>query len=101
MTIRHIDVLSVARIAAVVYAGLGFLAGLIFACITLFGVGLGAAMQQDSQLPAFFSLMFGVGAVIFLPIVYAVMGFLVAAIATWLFNIAAGIAGGVRIQVET
>lgn len=100
MTIKHVDVLSVAKIAAVVYAGLGLIAGLVFASITLLGFGFGAAMQHDSELPALVSVLFGVGAVIALPILYAVMGFLVAAVSTWLFNIAAGIAGGVKIQVE-
>ncbi|HTI37953.1 MAG TPA: hypothetical protein VL484_10360 [Vicinamibacterales bacterium] len=100
MTIKHIDVLSVARIAAVVYAALGFIGGLIFACISLLGVGVTAA-QHDGQLAAFFSLLFGVGAIIALPILYGVFGFIGAAITTWLFNVAAGIAGGIRIQVES
>jgi hypothetical protein len=100
MTIRHIDVLSVAKIAAVIYAGLGFLVGLIFACVGLFTAAFGA-MQNDGQLPAVFSMLFGVGAIIALPVIYGIMGFLVAAFTTWLFNIAAGIAGGVKIQIET
>ena len=100
MTIRHIDVLSVAKIAAVVYAGLGLLAGLVFACITVLGFGIGAAAQHDTAVPAFVSLLFGVGAIVALPILYAVMGFIVAAVSTWLFNVAAGVAGGVKIEVE-
>ena len=99
MTIRHIDVLSVAKIAAVVYAGLGFVAGLIFACFALLGAGF-SALQHDSQLPPIFSVLFGVGAVVALPIFYSIMGFLVAAVMTWLFNVAAGITGGVSIQTE-
>jgi len=99
MTIRHIDVLSVAKVAAVVYAGLGFFAGLVFACIALLGTGFSAAMR-DSQMPPIVSLLFGAGAIIALPIFYSVIGFVVAAVTTWLFNVAAGIAGGVKIQVE-
>jgi hypothetical protein len=58
-------------------------------------------LLKDAQLPAVFSMLFGVGAIIALPIIYGIMGFLVAAFTTWLFNIAAGIAGGVKIQIET
>ena len=101
MTIKHVDVLSVAKIAAVVYAGLGLIGGVIFACIALLSAGLTSAMQQNAQIPPIFSLFFGVGAIVAMPVVYGVMGLILGAISAWLFNVAAGIAGGVRIQVET
>jgi len=101
MTIKRVDVLSVAKIAAVVYAGLGLLVGLIFACIALLGAGFTAAMQNDGQLPPIFSVMFGVGAVIAAPILYSILGFLLGALVSWLFNLAAGITGGVKFQVDS
>jgi hypothetical protein len=101
MTIKSVGVLSIAKIAAVVYAGLGLLGGIIFACFALVGAGITSAMQQNAQLPPVFSLVFGVGAIVAMPIIYGVMGFILGAISAWLFNIAAGIAGGVNIQVET
>jgi hypothetical protein len=101
MTIKRFDVLSVAKIAGVVYGGLGVLIGVVFACFALVGAGFASVMQQESQMPPFFSLMFGVGAIIVLPIMYGVMGFIFGALSTWLFNVAAGITGGVKIQLES
>lgn len=101
MTIKRFDVLSVAKIAAVVYAGLGLIGGLFFACFALLGFGFAAAAQEGGpHLPQIFSLMFGVGAIVAFPVMYAVIGFVMGAFTTWLFNVAAGITGGVRIQVE-
>ena len=42
----------------------------------------------------------GIGAIIALPIFYGLLGFVVFAIGAWLYNLAAGFVGGIRIDVE-
>jgi hypothetical protein len=42
--------------------------------------------------------LIGLGAIVVLPIFYGVLGFLMAVIAAWLYNLAAGFTGGVEIE---
>jgi hypothetical protein len=100
MVIKRIRVLSVVKIAAILYAGIGLVAGAIFACIALVGAGITASTQHDPQMPAFFTAIFGVGAIIILPIMYSVIGAAVGALSAALYNFAAGMAGGIEFQVE-
>jgi hypothetical protein len=58
-----------------------------FASETSHGTGIAAAM--------------GVGAVIFFPIFYGVMGFVASLVGAWLYNIAAGIMGGIELDVQS
>jgi hypothetical protein len=44
--------------------------------------------------------MFGVGAIIVLPILYGCGGFIGAAISAWLYNLIAGAVGGVEVDVR-
>jgi hypothetical protein len=47
-----------------------------------------------------FGALFGVGAIILLPICYGILGFIGTLIMAWLFNIAAGIVGGVEVDAR-
>ncbi len=98
MVITRIGVLSVAKIAGVLYAGVGLIIGALFSLIGL--AGFAGGLASDSAAGAMGSALFGVGAIIVLPIFYGVMGFVVTLISAWLFNIAAGITGGVEIEVK-
>ena len=97
MVIKRVGPLSVAKNVGILYALLGLVFGLIFSMISMAG---GFAAGDDSPLPMGFGAMLGVGAVIFLPILYACMGFIGALIGAVLYNMAAGIVGGVEVDVE-
>jgi hypothetical protein len=49
---------------------------------------------------AFGGVLFGAGAVILLPIMYACFGFVVTFVMAWLYNVLAGLVGGVEIEVQ-
>jgi hypothetical protein len=98
MVITRIGVLSVAKIAGVLYAGVGLIIGALFSLIGL--AGFAGGLASDSAGGALGSAIFGVGAIIILPIFYGAMGFVVTLISAWLFNIAAGFTGGVEIEVK-
>jgi hypothetical protein len=44
--------------------------------------------------------MIGVGAIVFFPILYACIGFIGALIAAWLYNLVAGMVGGIELEVQ-
>jgi hypothetical protein len=97
MVIKRIGPLSCAKIVGVLYAILGLFFGAMF---TLFGlVGL---FPTDSAMPMSpaFGMFMGVGAIIFLPLFYGCMGFVMTLIFAFIYNVLAAIVGGIELQVE-
>ena len=93
MIIKRIDPMSCAKITGVLYAILGLIGG---AFVSLFAM-VGATFSPSSS---GMGVLFGVGAIIVFPIFYGVIGFLSSLIGAWLYNVLAGMVGGVRIEVE-
>ena len=96
MVIRRLGVWSVARIYGVITAAIGLLAGLFFALFSVAGAGL----ANDADAPTWIMPIFGVGAIIVLPLVYGVMGVVSGAIGALIYNAFAGMVGGISIEVE-
>jgi hypothetical protein len=101
MTIKRFGVFSVAKIQALV----GFVIGLIIG--VLYGVGfmvLGAAISglggRDGAAGGVPSIVMGVVFMIAFPILYTVISFIGGAIAAFVYNIAAGMIGGVKFELE-
>ncbi|KFN49640.1 hypothetical protein [Arenimonas composti] len=100
MVIKRIGVISCAKVMGVLYAGIGLLIGLLYALFAL--VGGGAMMASGASEAAFGGgVMMGIGVamVVIAPIVYGLMGFLAGLLTAWLYNLAAGFAGGIEIEV--
>jgi hypothetical protein len=95
MTIKSVVPISCAKVAAVLYGIGGLLAGGIFSLVSLTG-GLAA----DDSAAAGFGAMIGAGAIIVFPLLYACMGFVVTLIAAWLYNIVAGMVGGIEFETQ-
>lgn len=98
MIIRKIGVASLAKIMGALYGLMGLIFGAIFALISLVGAGIASGMNDE---PAWMGAMFGVGAVIFLPLLYGCMGVVFGALTAWLYNVVAGMAGGLAVEVDT
>ena len=94
MTIRRIDPLSLAKIAAVLNAAVGF----------LFGAGLyftSTVLRPNASPPSHGLGSFG-GALVFilLPFLYGALGFLGSLLGAWVYNLIAGAIGGVVLETE-
>lgn len=100
MVIRHVGVWSVAKVAAVLYAVIGILAGLLFASISLVGAGIAAAQQSGEPLPPWFGALFGVGAIIILPVLYGIMGLVFGALTAAIYNVVARTVGGIEMDIQ-
>lgn len=89
--LKRIDPVQAAKVAAVIY----FLISLVFLLpIMLIGQVTGGSG---------FSEAFGLGigmAILVLPVVYAVLGFVVVAISCLIYNLVAGWVGGIEVEVE-
>jgi hypothetical protein len=95
MVINRIGPLSCAKIAGLLYALMGLIFGGIFSLLALAGA-FSAAESDNSMFP----MIFGAGAIVILPIFYGCLGFVGALIMTWLYNLVAGILGGVELEVQ-
>lgn len=95
MIIRRIGPLSCAKIAGTLYAAMGLIIGAFFSIAAIVG-GFAAADSGE----AVFAAIFGVGAVVLLPLFYGVLGFVTTLIAAWLYNVVAGVVGGIEIQTQ-
>jgi hypothetical protein len=95
MVVKRFGVLSVAKVYGALSAAMGLLFGLIFAAASTIGAGF-----SDEPSTPFIGAMFGAGAVIILPIFYGVLGLCMGALSAALYNLFAGMVGGVRIEVE-
>jgi hypothetical protein len=95
MTVKHVGVFSVAKIYGALSGAMGLLFGVILAIVSTLGAGLGG-----NDVPAFLGPMLGVGAIIALPVFYGLMGLCMGAITAVLYNLLAGVVGGVALELE-
>jgi hypothetical protein len=100
MTINRIGPVSCARIAGVIYAALGLLAGAIFSAVALLEMAvLGTQISFPNSVSPLGGGLIGIGAILVFPILYGLVGFLVALIGAWIYNSAASKVGGVEIDI--
>jgi len=93
--IKKLDVLSVAKINAIIGVIIGFIIGLIVAIFA----GFTATFIGAGGLPgAGFATGMGVLAIIVLPIVYGIMMFIAGAIGAFIYNIVASKVGGILFE---
>jgi len=95
MVINRVGPVSCARISGTLYAILGLIGG---ACISLFALAGGIGSERTGG--AVIGAMMGVGAIVMLPIIYGLIGFVGTLVAAWLYNVIAGMVGGVEIDVR-
>jgi hypothetical protein len=94
MTITRVSPMSVAKISGVLYALMGLIFGAIVSALAMVG-----AMAPDSEGGAL-GTIFGVAAIVILPLFYGCLGFLMTLLMAALFNLAAGWTGGVEVEVR-
>ncbi len=93
MVVTRVNPLSCAKVAGVLYAIMGVLFGVVFSMVAM----LGAFAAPDTA--GMLGAVFGIGAVVFMPIFYGCMGFVMTLIGAVLYNAVAGMIGGIEIDV--
>jgi Transmembrane domain of unknown function (DUF3566) len=97
MIVKSVGVWSVGRMYGTLSAVMGLLFGSFLAIFSVVGTGLAG---RNDDMPAFFGLLFGAGAVVVLPIFYGVLGLLMGALGATLYNLFAGLVGGVELDLQ-
>lgn len=98
MRVTRVGPASVAKVALVLYSVLGLIGGAIFAIAAVMGAAAGVASGEDN---AYLGAIFGVGAIIVFPVLYGCLGALVGLLMAWLYNVAAGLVGGIEISLDS
>ena len=97
MEIKHISVLSAGKVMGIICAAIGLIAGVLF---LLFGSMLGGLAAASGGDGGGIMAIGGVMGVILLPILYGIFGFIGGVIQAFVYNLAAGWVGGIRIQTQ-
>lgn len=97
MVLKSIGVMSAAKVVGVLYAVMGLLLGVMFGAIFAL---IPAAAAGNGDMPGWLAPMFGFGAIVFMPVVYGIMGFVGGAIAAAIYNGLAGVIGGLELRLE-
>ena len=95
MVIKRVGPLSCAKIAGALYVVLGLIAGGFISLLAMVG-----AFSSDEAGFGALGALFGVGAIIFIPLFYGCMGFVMTLIMAWIYNVLASALGGVEIDVQ-
>lgn len=106
MIVKRIGVWSLAKIAGLVYAGMGLIFAAIVGLFSLFSL-LGMAHVYDvgvvqgwGAVGGLFNTLPVAGAVLLMPLFYGLMGLVIGAITAFIYNLVARLVGGLRIDVE-
>jgi hypothetical protein len=100
VVIKRIGVVKAGVIQACVMALFGLIIGLCFLMFGTMLAGLTGGGSDGSAAVGAMGMLGGIGMVIFLPIMYGVMGFLAGVIGAAIYNLVAGMVGGLEIEVE-
>jgi hypothetical protein len=95
MVITRVGPMSCAKIAGTLYVIIGIIVGGAFSMIAMAG-----GFSSEATAAAGIGAVLGVAAVIIFPIFYGCMGFVATLIAAWLYNVVAGLVGGIEIEVQ-
>ncbi len=98
MVLKRIGVFSCGKVLAALYAGMGLIIGAIFTLFSVLGSAIGFAASGEGE--ALFGMLFGMGAIVILPLFYGVCGFLGGLLMSWIYNLVAGLVGGLELELE-
>lgn len=103
MMVRRIGVFSLAKIQALLMFVMGIIIGVIYGLIfMIFGAAMSSMSRgNDRMMGGLSSVVVGLMMMIGIPIFYGVLGFIVGLISGLVYNFAAGVVGGVKLELES
>jgi hypothetical protein len=97
--IKEIGVLSLGKVAGIIYACIGLIAGAIVALVSVLG-GFAGMLGDGGAAAGLVGMFLGVGAVFLLPVFYGVLGALIGMLVGVIYNVAARLVGGIEITID-
>jgi hypothetical protein len=103
MTVRRVGVLSLAKMQALLMFVIGLIIGVIYGLIfMIFGAAIMAmgGRGQEAAMGGVSTVVMGIVMMIAVPIFYGIIGFIGGAIGGFVYNLAAGVVGGIKLELE-
>lgn len=103
MVIRRVGVFSLAKMQSLLMFVIGLIIGVLYGLFfMIFGAAMFATMPRgDSQMAGGVStIVIGLVLMIGIPIFYAILGFIGGLISGLVYNLAAGVVGGIKLDLE-
>jgi hypothetical protein len=99
--IRRMGVFSCAKIYSITLAAMGLIVGVIYGLIFMVvGGAMMAGGGRDSGTAGASSLVIGLVMMIAIPVFYGIIGFIGGIIGALVYNVAAGVVGGLELELE-
>lgn len=99
--IKRMGVFSCAKIYSITLAAMGLIIGVIYGLIFMVvGGAMMAGGGRDAGTAGASSLVIGLVMMIAIPVMYGLIGFIGGIIGALVYNVAAGVVGGLEIEIE-
>src|SRR5215207_8919381 len=99
--IRRMGVFSCAKIYSITLAAMGLIVGVIYGLIFMVvGGAMMAGGGRDAGMAGGSSLVIGLVMMIAIPVMYGFIGFIFGIIGSLVYNVAAGVVGGLELELE-
>jgi hypothetical protein len=101
--IKRVGVFSCAKMYSITLAAVGLIFGVLYGLIfmVLGGAMLAAGGGRDSGMAGGSSFVIGLVMMIAIPVFYGILGFIVGIISSLVYNVAAGVVGGLELELES
>lgn len=96
VTIRKIAILSAARVQGSVLALFGWILAVLFALFLVISL----VLDGEATDGPIFSVLGGLGIIIFLPLFYGILGFITGLVGALIYNLVARVVGGVELEFD-
>ncbi len=93
--VKRVGVVSVGKVMGGIYALIGLIGGAIFSLVSLLGIATSGA--QESLMAG----LFGIGAIVVLPILYGIVGFIGGILFGAAYNLIGSTIGGIEVDIES
>ncbi len=98
MVLKKVGVLSCGKVLGAFSALIGLMVGAIFTLFALLGMPLGPGTSQAAE--NLLEAIFRGGAIIYLPLIFGVLGLVKGLIGALLYNLVARFVGGLDLELE-
>ena len=102
MLVNRVGVFSLAKVQGVIMAAIGLIIGLLYGLFfIIFGAVVMSTGAEGAGSAAAGGLIGGAAMIVVIPIFYAVLGFAIGALSALIYNVAAGVIGGLELELES
>ena len=98
--IKRIELWTLFKVAFFVYAAIGLVMGMIYGFFMLVGGIFGSFLDDEMAGLGFLGGVIGLFLIPFLAVLYGAIGSVFITVLGWVYNVSAGLIGGVRLTVD-